>query len=87
MASRVVNKAGKSLGEGIMKSRGAKRAGRSLVSWIDSLTIPLFVAAAVVFPAEYVQKIKTKREIEKALERVLESERAEQAQGRARDNE
>lgn len=58
-----------------MTSVVAKRVGAFLGHVIDSLTGPMTVAAALVFPAEYVNNLKMKHEIKLAVDRVLERER------------
>lgn len=63
--------------QGAMTSVVAKRVGAFLGHVIDSLTGPVTVAAALVFPAEYVNNLKMKHEIQLAVDRVLERERSQ----------
>lgn len=51
-----------------------KRLGSFFVDFIDGVTLPLALAAAVVYPVEYVENSKTRRDIRQALKNVLERE-------------
>lgn len=54
--------------------KAVKRLGAFFVDFLDGVTLPLATSASVVFPVEYVENCKTRRDVKQALKNVLKRE-------------